>query len=70
MQESGITNHQGNTVMKKITLKQALKWAGNANLLAKRLGITRQAVSDWKGIIPEMRRFQIMVLIHEEKNND
>jgi len=54
--------------MKKITIKQALKWAGNANLLAKKLGITRQAVSDWKGVIPEMRQFQLMVLMHEEKS--
>ena len=52
--------------MKKITIKQALKWAGNANLLAKKLGITRQAIHGWNGSIPEMRQFQIQVLRGEE----
>tara|TARA_R110000803_G_scaffold192533_1_gene255369 strand:+ start:450 stop:671 length:222 start_codon:yes stop_codon:yes gene_type:complete len=52
--------------MKKLTYKQAIKWAGNANQLAKKLGITRQAIHDWKGVIPEMRQFQISVLQWEE----
>ena len=53
--------------MKKLTYKQAIKWAGgNANQLAKKLGITRQAIHGWNEAIPEMRQFQIQVLRGEE----
>jgi len=55
--------------MRKITLKQATKWAGNANQLSIRLGVTRQAIHDWKGVIPKLRQYQIRVLMWEEKES-
>jgi hypothetical protein len=57
----------GKGIMKKISYKEVLKWAGNENRLAKKLGVTRQSISGWKGKVPEMRQFQIMILMMEEK---
>ncbi|PHR99228.1 MAG: Cro/Cl family transcriptional regulator [Blastopirellula sp.] len=53
--------------MKKVTYKQALRFFGNPNRMAKALGISRQAVADWKSIIPELRQYQIKVLMDESK---
>ena len=45
---------------------------GSASNLAKALGITRQAVSRWKGRVPDLRAYQIREImanntLHEEK---
>lgn len=32
------------------------------NDLADALGIKRQAITNWKGIVPELRRFQVLTL--------
>lgn len=62
--------HKSEAQMKKITFKQAVKWAGNSSQLAKKLGITRQAIHDWNGSIPEMRQWQIAVLMAEESDQE
>lgn len=38
---------------------------GSARKLAEALGITEQAVSQWGGLVPELRVYQIKVLIKE-----
>jgi len=53
--------------MKNVTFKQAVRWAGNPNRLAIKLGVTRQAIHEWKQVIPELRKYQIHVLMLEEK---
>lgn len=42
----------------------AINWAGSQAELAKRLGITASAVSQWvtDGIVPEGRAYQIQVI--------
>ena len=46
-----------------VTFKQVLDhFGGTHESLAKALGITREAVTMWKGEIPESRAFQIEVL--------
>ena len=47
-----------NAIMNK---EQAIKYAGNANQLAKILGISRCAVSQWKDI-PKARIWQLQIL--------
>ena len=42
--------------MKNVTFKQAVRWAGNPNRLAIKLGVTRQAIHEWKQVIPELRK--------------
>tara|TARA_R110000851_G_scaffold133381_4_gene268223 strand:- start:3020 stop:3289 length:270 start_codon:yes stop_codon:yes gene_type:complete len=60
-----ISTHNKDYNVKKVTYKQALRFFGNANRMAKALGISRQAVADWKGVIPELRQYQIRVLMDE-----
>lgn len=46
-----------------VTFEQVLEhFGGTHEALANALGITREAVSMWKGEIPEARAFQIEVL--------
>ena len=42
----------------------AIQWAGNQRKLAKALGVTESAVSQWAsaGLIPEGRAYQLEVL--------
>jgi DNA-binding transcriptional regulator YdaS (Cro superfamily) len=47
-----------------MTKEQAIKFAGNANQLAKILGISRCAVSQWEHI-PKARLWQLQ-LLHPE----
>lgn len=43
---------------------EAIRWAGSQTELARRLGVTESAVSQWvsAGIIPELRAYQIQVI--------
>lgn len=47
---------------RKMDKEQAIKLAGNANKLAAILGITRQAISQWGGVVPDARVWQLKVL--------
>lgn len=60
-----LSTHNKDYNVKKVTYKQALRFFGNANRMAKALGISRQAVGDWKEVIPELRQYQIRVLMDE-----
>jgi DNA-binding transcriptional regulator YdaS (Cro superfamily) len=42
--------------------EQAIKLAGTAMMLAKILGITRQAISQWGSTVPQARLWQLKVL--------
>lgn len=51
-----------------MTKNQAIKWAGSASELARRLGIKRQAVQKWepRKPIPALRQYQIRDLQAQE----
>ena len=51
-----------------MTKNQAIKWAGSASELARRLGIKRQAVQKWppRKQIPALRVYQIRELQSQE----
>lgn len=42
--------------------KQALRLAGSATALAKLLGITRAAISQWGNNVPELRVYKLKEL--------
>jgi DNA-binding transcriptional regulator YdaS (Cro superfamily) len=42
--------------------KTAISLAGNATELAKLLGVTRQAISQWGENLPQQRMWQLQVL--------
>jgi DNA-binding transcriptional regulator YdaS (Cro superfamily) len=45
-------------------IKRAVEWAGSQKELARRLGVTEGAVSQWvsAGRVPELRAYQIQVI--------
>ena len=45
-------------------IERAIKWAGSQRELARRLGVTEGAVSQWatNGKVPELRAYQIQVI--------
>lgn len=50
----------------------AIDWAGGVRALARRLTeaghyITPQAISQWPGIVPELRVYQIRALQEQER---
>jgi DNA-binding transcriptional regulator YdaS (Cro superfamily) len=45
--------------------KQAIEAFGSAKALADALGITEGAVSNWGDKIPELRQYQIRVILAE-----
>lgn len=45
-----------------MTKEQAIKKAGNAMALAKLLGITRQAISQWGAELPQARLWQLKAI--------
>ena len=52
-----------------MTKKQAIEWAGGAAQLAKKLGLSRQAVHKWppRKKIPALRCYQIRDLQAQEQ---
>jgi len=47
----------------KITYEAAVEHFGGPKKLADALGISRQAVHGWGGVIPELRQYQIRYLM-------
>lgn len=45
-----------------MTTKQAIDLAGSASALARLLGVTPSAVSQWGDNVPQMRLWQLKVL--------
>lgn len=45
----------------KMTIEQAMQALGvdSQAALARIIGVSRQAITEWRGIVPEMRTFQI-----------
>lgn len=48
-----------------MTKKQAIEAFGSVKALADALGITEAAVSQWGDTIPELRRYQIQIIMQE-----
>lgn len=48
-----------------MTFKEAVKWAGSQSELSRRLGVTRQAVSKWKGKLPERHHDEVRKLMQK-----
>jgi len=48
--------------MKTIKTKDAIKFYGNKNRLARAFGISRQAVEKWGEYVPEGRHWQLIVM--------
>lgn len=46
--------------------KEAVDWAGSQSELSRRLGISRQAVSKWKGRLPEHHYESVRQMIADD----
>ena len=55
-----------------MTKKQAIEWAGGVAQLAKKLGLSRQAVHQWpkRKQIPALRRYQIRDMQAQEQQTE
>jgi hypothetical protein len=55
--------------MKKINmrLEDAIRTFGSKRKVAKAVGIDPRSVSDWKEIIPELRAYQIVEIVKQQK---
>lgn len=49
-----------------MTFQDAVEWAGSQSELSRRLGVTRQAVSKWKGKLPEHHKETVRQMIDED----
>ena len=52
----------------QITYEAAVSYFGSPAKMAKRLGIKPQAIYQWNGVIPHLRRFQISAIIENDSN--
>jgi transcriptional repressor of cell division inhibition gene dicB len=49
-----------------MTTKEAIDRFGGTDRLAEALGITRQAIYQWGEAVPELRQFQIEVILRRQ----
>lgn len=49
-----------------MTFNDAVEWAGSQSELSRRLGVTRQAVSKWKGKLPEHHKEELRYQMAKE----
>lgn len=55
--------------MDDLTYEKAIEHFGSPAELARRLGIKPQAVYQWDGVIPPLRKYEIRDLMESDNNN-